>query len=264
MKRYLQSYFSTALAVTLLTTSGFGLAIDAAFAGSKFRAPRMGSPGNREAGAARSDTCVVTKGTGLMAVLPSTNLGLTTKAYPTFFAYIPPNNAETAEFRLIEEETGEEVFAGQVQMPKADAANSTYKHKASVIGIPLPKTGFAQGLQSGKNYQWALMVVCNAKNRAEDIVVTGAVQRINNEYINTLDPETTKQLSRLNNAPVQERLAIYGAAGIWQDLLADVATLAKKNPATYGEEWKSLLTDQGMGAIATVPIAESKVEPLIK
>ncbi len=262
MKKHLQSYLSSALAVTLLTTSCL-VSTNEAFAGS-FKAPRMGSPGNREAGAARSDTCAATNGTGLMAVLPSTNLGLTTKAYPTFFAYIPPNNAETAEFRLIEEETGQEVFAGQVQMPKADNANSTYKYKASVVGISLPPTGFAEGLKSGKNYQWALMVVCNSKNRAEDIVVTGAVQRINHEYAKSLDPETTKKLNSLNNIPATERVAIYGAAGIWQDLLADVATLVKKNPATYSKEWKSLLTDEGMGSIATAPIVESKVEPLAK
>ncbi len=233
-----------------------------AFAGS-FKAPRLGAPGNREAGAARSDTCASTANSrGLTAVIPTSNLGLTTKAYPTFFAYVPPNNAEAAEFRLIDESSGQEVFVGQVQMPKADTPDAAYKYKASVLEITLPEKGASAGLQAGQSYEWALMVVCNAKNRAEDIVISGVIQRIGDDYVKGLDPETKQQLSTLNRATAQEKLAIYGAAGIWHDLLADVASLRQKNATTYGEEWKSLLTDQGLGSIATVPVVESKLEPI--
>ena len=57
-------------------------------------------------GAVRRDTCATTTDTsGLVALLPESNLGLTTKAFPTFVAYIPSNNAERIEFRLYEEET---------------------------------------------------------------------------------------------------------------------------------------------------------------
>lgn len=256
------SFLSASLLAIFFSTS-IPSVTDVAIASSKFRAPKVGAPGNREAGASRSDTCASTvSSNGLTAILPSSNLGLTTKAHPTFFAYIPSNNAVRAEFRLMEEETGEEVFAGQVQMPKAEAANATYQYKASVVKIPLPKTISGEGLEAGKNYLWALMVVCNAKNRAEDIVVTGVIQRINGEYTQTLDSETKQKLNTVNEASDREKLSIYASAGIWHDMLANVSILLKQNPATYTEEWQKLLSDQGLGAIASVPVVESRIEPL--
>jgi hypothetical protein len=74
----------------------------------KFNPPsKLKAPGNREGGLMRSDSCAATAGgSGLTVILPTTNLGLTTKAFPSFFAYVPPNNAEKVEFRLVEESSG--------------------------------------------------------------------------------------------------------------------------------------------------------------
>ena len=121
----------------------------AAFAGG-FNPPATGSPGNREAGAARSDTCVSTvNGNGVTALLPSSSIvGLTTQDSPKIFAYIPPNNAEKAEFRLLEEKSSKELFVGQVQMPKAESGKDSYKYKASVVGISLPANA-VEKLQPG-------------------------------------------------------------------------------------------------------------------
>ncbi len=259
-----RSHFVLGLSLSALVFSApFLAATDVALAGSSFRPPRSGAPGNREAGAARSDTCASTASSkGLTALIPSSNLGLTTKAFPTFFAYIPENNAQKAEFRLLEEGSGKTVFIGQIPLPQAHAANSTYKNKASVVSMSLPKSAVPDGLQTGKNYVWALMVVCNSKNRAEDIVITSVVQRVGDDYIKTLDPETKQKLNRVNQASPQEKVSIYGSAGIWNDMLADIAALMQKNPATYGKEWKDLLSDQGLGAIATVPIIEVNLEPI--
>lgn len=261
MKKRPHSFLGFALSALLLSTSIL-IAADMAVAGSGFRPPRSGAPGNREAGAARSDTCAsTTNSSGLTAVLPTSNLGLTTRAFPTFFAYMPPNNAEKAEFRLIEEDTNKEVFTGKVQMPKAEAANAPYKHKASIVSMTLPQNG-SEGLKAGRNYLWALMVVCNAQNRAEDIVVTGVVQRVGDDYVKTLDAQTKQKLNSVNTVPPPEKLSIYGSAGIWNDMLADTAVLMQKNPATYTQEWKDLLGEQGLAAIATAPIVEVKLEPI--
>lgn len=244
------------LALVLLPISG-------AMAGSTFQPPKSGAPGNREAGAARSDTCASTaKSNGLTAVLPTSNLGLTTQAFPTFFAYIPPNNAQRAEFRLIDEDGDQEVFTGQVQLPRDNTPKASYKYKASVVGLSLPKRATMVGLMPGKRYLWALMLVCNTQNRAEDIVITGVVQRVGDDYLKGLDPEIKRKLNGINRSQPREKLAIYGAAGIWQDLLADVAMLMQKNSSTYNSTWKSLLSEQGLAAIATFPVVESQLEPL--
>ena len=121
--------FRSSLLALLLSSSV--LAVASAAIADTFKAPKVGAPGNREAGAARSDTCASTaSSSGLTAIVPTSNVGLTTQAYPTFFAYIPANNAVRTEFRLMDEETGEETLVGQIQMPKADAANAPYKYKA--------------------------------------------------------------------------------------------------------------------------------------
>jgi hypothetical protein len=246
----------------LLSIPGLFLS-DVAIAGSGFQPPKSGAPGNREAGAARSDSCASTaNSSGLTALLPTSNLGLTTKPFPTFYVFIPANNAQKVEFRLLEEVSGQEIFTGQVSMPKAEMPNADYKHKASIVELALPQTGNPKGLAEGKNYLWALLVVCNAQNRAEDIVITGVVQRIGEEYVKTLDPQIQLKLKSVNRVSAQERLSVYGSAGIWQDLLADVASLMQKNPASYSDNWKTLLSEQGLAAIATTPIVESKLEPL--
>ncbi len=231
-----------------------------ASAQAQFSPPPVGAPGNREAGAARSDTCASTAATsGLMAVIPSSNLGLTTQAYPTFFAYMPPNNAARTEFRLIEETTNQEVYAGQVQMPATDPANPAYKHQASVVGFPLPRS--APALETGKKYLWALLLVCNAKNRAEDVVVTGVIQRADNSYLQALAPAVKQKLSKVSTAPAQEQISIYGSAGIWHDMLNQAATRVQGQP-TASSQWSTLLTNQGMGAISTTPLFQSAVTPL--
>ena len=223
-----------------------------------FQAPPVGSPGNREAGSGRSDTCAaLTEQAGLTAIVPETNVGLTSQATPELFAYIPTNNAAFAELRLLKEATGEDVYVSQVSMPAATTPG--FAHKASILSLDLPAT---VTLEPGENYLWALMLVCNANNRAEDIVVTAVVQRADNGYLNTLPAEVSRQLDGVDTASPSEKLSIYSSAGLWQDLLAQLSTLTTADPATYEAVWSDLLTSQGLGAIADAPLYESQITTL--
>ena len=225
-----------------------------------FQAPPMDSPGNREAGGQRDDSCAdVTDTTGLIALVPDTNIGLTTQASPNLFAYVPSNNAERAELRIFQEATGEEVFAGQVVLPE-NPIGSAYQYQAAIVSMPLlsgPVT-----LESDENYLWALMLVCNVDNRAADIVVDVVVQRVGDNYLNTLPPEVNKQLINLGSASKDEKLATYSSAGVWQDLLLELSALVQESSGVYGTTWMELLTNQGMGTIADAPIYESSLHPL--
>lgn len=223
-----------------------------------FQAPPVGSPGNREAGSGRSDTCAdLTEQAGLTAIVPETNVGLTTQASPQLFAYIPTNNAAFAELRLLKESTGEDVYISEVSMPAATTPG--FAHKASILSLTLPAT---VALEPGENYLWALMLVCNDTNRAEDIVVTAVVQRADSDYLSTLSTEVSDQLSALDSASAGEKLTLYSSAGLWQDLLAQLSTLATADPATYGSVWSDLLTSQGLGAIADAPLYPSQLTTL--
>ncbi len=254
MKR-LPYLFLTALSIT----SPLLAIIPASIAQAQFNPPPVGAPGNREAGAARSDTCASTASTnGLMAVIPTSNIGLTNQAHPTFFAYVPPNNADRTEFRLIDEATNQDVYTGQVQLPTTDPADTAYKHKAAVVSFALPSQ--ATDLEVGKKYLWALMLVCNAKNRAEDVVVTGVIQRASQEYLQTLAPAVKQKLSTVSTASTQDQISIYGAAGIWHDMLNQAASV-QNQPAKLSP-WSTLLAKQGLESISTVPLFQSTVTPL--
>ncbi|NJO66631.1 MAG: DUF928 domain-containing protein [Leptolyngbyaceae cyanobacterium RM1_405_57] len=73
---------SVTLLLSLVTTVSFS-GVTSAQASIRFNSPSLGAPGNREAGASRSAPCAASD-RGLVALLPETNLGLTTQAYPTF------------------------------------------------------------------------------------------------------------------------------------------------------------------------------------
>ena len=248
--------------VALLLSLPLMAVMNAAVAQIQFSAPPVSAPGNRESGASRSDSCAMpVNDRGLTAVIPETNVGLTTQALPKFFAYIPTNNAERAEFRLIDEETGDEIYAGQFPLPPTEE-EAGYRYAPSIVGLSVSSAESTVVLEPGKTYLWALMLVCNSENRAEDIVVTGVVQRPDTTYFDALSPDVRDQLSALDTLSLEEQLAVYGEAGMWHDLLQVLASLTHTEPNTYQNDWRMLLGEQGLGAIANSPIIFSEVEPL--
>lgn len=252
---------SLPLAMTLL---GISLPLHTAMAQTQvaFEPPPMSSPGNRESGGGRSDTCAsTTEEAGLTAIVPETNVGLTVRSAPTLFAYLPSNSAERAELRLYVEATGEQVLTGQIDMPLATEPDDSYTYRSGVVKVALPTEGIVT-LEPGENYLWALMLVCNGGNRAEDIVVTGVVQRAGDDYLKNLPDNLGQKLANLNAVSDEEKLSIYSSAGIWQDLLTDLAILVEEEPMTYGDDWIALLESQGLAAIATAPVFESSFTPL--
>lgn len=224
-----------------------------------FAPPPMDAPGNREAGGQRSDTCADTLGAGgLTALVPSTNIGLTTLASPDLFAYVPPNNAERAELRIIDEISGQEVYAGQVTLPE-NTETSSYQSPASILAIP---TTGAITLDPGNRYVWALLLVCDSENRAQDIVVDVAVQRVGPDYYELLPAEISQELSSVDAAPQSMKLAIYGEAGIWQDFLSALHGLAVQDPALHQKTWVDVLSEQGLADLTSVAVFNSQLFPL--
>lgn len=261
MKSSLHSLLKCSVAAMILSLPLTTL-INVAVAQVQFNAPPVSAPGNRESGASRSDTCAMTiDDSGLTAVIPESNVGFTTKASPSFLAYVPANNAERVEFRLFEEETGDEVYVGQVPLPVA-SSGASYSYMSSVVSFSMPQDNTMVSLEPGKSYLWALILVCNGNNRAEDIVVTGVVQRPAPDYFAGLAPEVQDQLAAIDTSSPAEQLATYGEAGIWQDLIAMLAVLANRDPSLYQSDWNTLLEQQGLGAIANRPIVFVEVEPM--
>lgn len=224
----------------------------------RFVAPPVGAPGNREAGTSRSETCAtIEAGQRLTTLIPDSNVGLTTKALPTLFAYVPASNAEAAELNLYEAASGEEVYAGQVPLPEA-AAGAEYRYRSAILKLSLPDGALT--LEPGQDYIWSLALVCDAAKPTSDIVAAGVVQRVDAAYLDTLSPALQNRLASINGANPADQLATYGEAGIWHELLETLAALVENNPGTYQNDWQALLEQQGLGAVADALVVISEVQ----
>ncbi|MEM0980960.1 MAG: DUF928 domain-containing protein [Cyanobacteria bacterium P01_H01_bin.58] len=225
-----------------------------------FEPPPMTTPGNREAGGGRNDTCADTAGSmGMVALVPETNTGLTLNASPDLFVYVPPNAAATAELRIFHEATGDPVYAGEFTLPE-NVKSVEYPSGGAIVKLPLDAA--AVTLESGESYIWAVLVVCDRTNRAADIVVDVGVQSVSDDYLSTLSAEVSSQLAALGTATEEDKVLTYNSAGLWQDLLSTLSELVAVDPEAYESAWTDLLTAQGMAAIADDPIFITTFSPI--
>jgi hypothetical protein len=114
----------------------------------------------------------------------------------------------------------------------------------SIIGVQLPET--LPPLESGKNYQWAIVLVCGSAPRPSDPVVTAWIRR---------EPGTLPNANSLN--PV-EQANWYSQHGIWYDALTALAQSRQSSPedVRLTRLWINFLSQPqvNMEAIANAPL----------
>jgi len=196
---------------------------------SKISKP-AGAPSNREGGASRS-SYGSSKET-LIALRPETNVELTLAKYPTFFVYLPPSSAETAEFALLDE-NDRDVYRTTFATSKA----------SGVVSLSLPAFANLKPLEAGKAYHWYFSLIHNPEDRSKDTVVEGWIQRV----------EPSPTLGReLEKATMRDRVALYANSGIWYDALATLAELHRSQPndPTLSQAWEKLLGSAGLSKVS--------------
>ncbi|MBD1880824.1 MULTISPECIES: DUF928 domain-containing protein [unclassified Coleofasciculus] len=203
----------------------------------RFRLPRVGAPKTREPGASRGSSSCAAQGKSLMALLPSTNVGLTVAARPTLFVAVPKTSAQDAEFILYDGETSQQViYETTLPIPST----------GGVVSVSLPQKD-APSLVAGKKYRWSLSMICDAEDRGADISVEGWIQRV--------QPNVALR-NDLKKAAPRDRPAIYAEAGMWLDTLSSLADLRNANPSdfTLETDWKDLLKLVNLGTVAEEPL----------
>lgn len=173
-------------------------------------------------------------------LLPDSTSGLTTAAYPMILAYLPETSANKVFFSW-QDEDGNEHY--QTILPM--------EQESGIISLTLPET--APPLQVGKNYQWALALMCDGKLQPDSPIVRGEIRRV----------QMASSLSdRLQTADNLETAAIYGEAGIWYETASTMAQLVEKRPddAFLVANWQDLLTSVGLEQVALVSSDELYVE----
>jgi len=219
-----------------------GLSLQAVVAQSStavtFQPPGDGAPRDTIGGGSRNaGSCVAAAHASYPAftpLLPDTNYGLTVSAHPIFLAYVPPTSARVAFFSLKGESND---YYYQEMVPVAPSGG--------IVELTLPQD--APALKVGQFYQWSMALVCGAQLRPGDPSVGGWVQRI----------EASPSLAhRLSTAHGLGRVTLYGNAGLWFDTLEGLLELRRLHPTdlTLVQTWEKFLSDNGLGAIASVPV----------
>lgn len=206
----------------------------------RFRVPNLRASGNLRGGAARGNCSVdgISK-VEVVPLVPTTNIGLTVAAKPTFFFQVSKSAAKEAKFSLLNKEGDDTLYE------KTFPLTST----GGVMSFTLPAD--AQTLEVNKEYRWSLEVICDTQDgdQGGNTHVEGAVKRVTPE---------APIAQELNNAPISDRLTIYTQAGYWYDTVKTLAQLRLDNPndSTLKEEWTDLLDEVGLNTIAQQPLVQ--------
>ncbi|MBD2436780.1 DUF928 domain-containing protein [Nostoc sp. FACHB-110] len=185
--------------------------------------PNIEAPlGRLRGGASRGLSCVP-KNQPLKALLPKSNIGLTTLDNPTLYLFIPQTPA--SEIELIIQDENAQIVYQQSYKPST---------QAGIVGLSLPPNT----ISVGKKYQWTLAIICDSQDRSLDSIIEGKTQRVANPGL----------MKKLEQATLHERLHLYAEAGIWYDVLDTLVKLRYANPndLQLKIDWQDLLTAPGV------------------
>ncbi len=202
----------------------------------RFNAPDLRAPGNREAGASRGDVCMTEEPT-LTALIPQSNLSLTTQAYPDFFVYLPPNTAKSLVFVLYDNDTGEETYR----------TSFSPLTEAGVVAISLPDNGIQKPIEVGHRYTWYFAVMCDTVNLDRNFVVSGELERV--------EP-SDRLTAQLDEATAADLPEIYAEHGLWSDVLTSLVSQRRQTPQSQAllDDWIALLESVNLADVADKPL----------
>ena len=213
----------------------------------RFAAPPESTPAFARREEARSRCPCYNSPQTLTALIPASNLALTTATHPTFFLYVPHTAGAT--------QTGTRPSARErfdVEFQLADEQeHEIYQTTFAITGTPgivsftLPPA--APALEPNKYYRWYFEVICDREDRSGDSVVSGWSRR--------LEPSPSV-LQALKQASPQLQPAIYAQAGLWHDTLATLAELRRSQPndSRLTTAWVELLKSVGLDKVAQEPL----------
>ncbi len=200
---------------------------------SGFIPPTRGLPANREGGSARGGLCPPSP-QRLTALLPSSHLGLTAAARPSFFAYMPPTGGRPVEL-MVKDHQENTLYWSQVQVQST----------GGIVRVNLPNS--APELTVGQTYRWYLSIICDSQDSTASLHVGGWIQRV---------AMTEAFRQQLQKVPLTERPRLYASAGLWHETLGALMELRQAQPgnASLQSDWMSLLRLEGLERVAAEPL----------
>ncbi len=185
-------------------------------------------------GGTRGTCSVDAKSQPLTALIPVTEqrLELTTLSHPTILIYVPKTEAKTANFVIIDQ-SNRILYKTAINLQKQPV----------ILAIEIPKN--QPELQPGINYRWTVSLDCDSSNPP---FVDGMITRI----------QPNSELTQALQKTPAEQWLVYAQAGIWYDAIATLAALrqAQPNNPQLESNWKKLLQDFKLDAVATAPLIQ--------
>ena len=222
---------SLSLMVALATTM-FVMGSNVLPAGARFKPPdQIRRPGNRIGLATRGGTqCRAARTPPLTTVVPLTLYGRTLSGYPTFYWYMPENTYDMARFVLYD-------MSGSEPRP-VYRSNFTISGQTGLAHLTLPMATTLAPLEVGKMYRWMVVLVCT-DHPSLNVFAEGWIERVT---------PSAKLKARLAVAQPDDRFRVYGEAGVWYDMLRDLAQLRQANPMqpTPIGEWQTLMDSEAV------------------
>ena len=191
-----------------------------------------GSRSNSQCPQDATSTTTSSNQTPVMSVVPTdSNYGLTIAEHPTFLVYLPQTSANQVVLSLITEDNQ---LYSQRFIP--------VKGEPGIISIKSADS--SPPLQVGKNYQWALALICGEKPSPNDPVITSWVRRV------ALPQPQSQQRTTF------EQIDAYSEQGIWYDAVIALAQIKNTQPdnQAIADIWTDFLKSVGLEAIATQPL----------
>ena len=199
----------------------------------RFQLPSRGAPDTTIGGATRGiKKCRVNDEARHIAIVPTTNLGLTASNSPVIFVYVPQNTAVAAELTL-NDQNYEEVYRAALPVTQQE-------------GIWMLRLPSETKLSTEKQYLWRFDLICNSDDpeSKDKYHAKGWLERVNaNPNIIEAQGKKLESFSEIN---------LLAQAGLWHDTLEKLALLRLENPddEEIQQEWTELLTSAGLEEVA--------------
>lgn len=191
--------------------------------------PRQGLPGRRIGGGTRApELSSYNSHKPLIALMPDSNLGITTEAYPTLLFHVPVLNSEQEVEFILYNSDDELIYDGRFSVTGV----------SGIVGFALSSVENLPPLAVNDTYKWYFLIV--ADDRSQDIVVDGWLQRVELDELAQSD----------SLAPLEEASTLYA---LRQHNETDENTFS---------EWNTLLNSIGFSHLSEESVSTVSFIPI--
>ncbi|MEM9090793.1 MAG: DUF928 domain-containing protein [Cyanobacteria bacterium P01_F01_bin.53] len=199
---------------------------------------REGLPGRRLGGGTRSERIFAQNYAYLTALVTSDNMSVTAADRPTFLFYVPEMlTANQVEF-VLRDANDEMIYESVFEVAP----------EGGVISIDTADVEEMAALAIDENYRWYFSLIPDEEDRAIDVVVYGAVRRVEPSAWLAQQGVDAAILNEPSLLPLEKARMLYQEANMWHDAALILNSLRQAEPdnAEIEAEWSRLLESAGI------------------